>query len=155
MFGLFSDLTINLLSRTSSISEDFKFFFKKKKRNQNLKYIQNLNKTLIYNPMSFFINNGNNVFSTETVDPVKLERASIQFDVLNVQFNGILDQCYTKCIDRQQYNEGDLTKGENMCIGRCVTKFLTVNKYIGEYMRDKHYYEFTPKNILKHYDSCM
>ncbi|GMM41228.1 Mitochondrial import inner membrane translocase subunit HuTIM12 [Hanseniaspora uvarum DSM 2768] len=105
--------------------------------------------------MSFFINNGQNVFSSETIDPVKLERANIQFDVLNVQFNSILDECYNKCINREQYNEADLTKGENVCINRCVSKFLTVNKFIGEFMRDKYYYQFTPKNILKHYDTCI
>ncbi|CAI8508462.1 hypothetical protein ACO0OL_000559 [Hanseniaspora opuntiae] len=105
--------------------------------------------------MSFFINNGQSLYSTETIDPAKIERASIQFDVMNVQFNSILDECYNKCINREQYNEGDLTKGENVCISRCVAKFMTVNKYIGAYMRDKYYYQFTPKNILKHYDDCI
>lgn len=39
--------------------------------------------------------------------------------------------CHTKCIS-PRYAEGDLNKGESVCIDRCVSKFFEVNKKVGE-----------------------
>ena len=39
--------------------------------------------------------------------------------------------CYAKCIS-QRFAEGDLNKGENVCIDRCVSKYNEVQKKIGE-----------------------
>ena len=39
--------------------------------------------------------------------------------------------CYEKCITPKYY-EGDLNKGESVCIDRCVAKYLDVNVRIGE-----------------------
>lgn len=39
--------------------------------------------------------------------------------------------CYAKCIS-QRFTEGDLNKGENVCIDRCVSKYNEVQKKIGE-----------------------
>ena len=39
--------------------------------------------------------------------------------------------CYSKCIS-QRFTEGDLNKGENVCIDRCVSKYNDVQKKIGE-----------------------
>ena len=39
--------------------------------------------------------------------------------------------CHTKCISAR-YAEGDLNKGESVCIDRCVAKFFEVNKKVGE-----------------------
>lgn len=39
--------------------------------------------------------------------------------------------CHTKCIS-PRYAEGDLNKGESVCIDRCVGKFFEVNKKVGE-----------------------
>lgn len=100
--------------------------------------------------MSFFINNANGV--QYNVDPRKIEMATTQFEAMNITFNGMLDTCYNKCIEREQYNEGDVSKGEGNCIKRCVSKYVYTNKYIGGYLQGKYYYTFTPKSILKHYD---
>ena len=42
--------------------------------------------------------------------------------------------CHAKCISTR-YAEGDLNKGESVCIDRCVAKFFEVNKKVGEKMR--------------------
>ncbi|KAI6133327.1 Tim10/DDP family zinc finger-domain-containing protein [Pisolithus croceorrhizus] len=42
--------------------------------------------------------------------------------------------CHSKCIS-PRYAEGDLNKGESVCIDRCVAKFFEVNKRVGEKMQ--------------------
>lgn len=42
--------------------------------------------------------------------------------------------CHAKCISTR-YAEGDLNKGESVCIDRCVAKFFEVNKKVGEKMQ--------------------
>ena len=37
----------------------------------------------------------------------------------------MMDQCFKKCVNN--YNEADLTKGESVCIERCVFKYLDVH----------------------------
>jgi mitochondrial import inner membrane translocase subunit TIM10 len=39
--------------------------------------------------------------------------------------------CHAKCISTR-YTEGDLNKGESVCIDRCVAKFFEANKKVGE-----------------------
>ena len=39
--------------------------------------------------------------------------------------------CHAKCIGTR-YTEGDLNKGESVCIDRCVAKFFEANKKVGE-----------------------
>ena len=43
--------------------------------------------------------------------------------------NKLVSSCHAKCIDpdhRQRYAEGDLLKGEGVCIDRCTAKFFEV-----------------------------
>lgn len=49
---------------------------------------------------------------------------------LKLVINRNCRSCHTKCISR--YAEGDLNKGESVCIDRCVAKFFEVNKKVGE-----------------------
>ncbi|KAJ3528635.1 hypothetical protein NM688_g7971 [Phlebia brevispora] len=42
-----------------------------------------------------------------------------------------LSSCHAKCINTR-YADGDLSKGESVCIDRCVAKFFEVNKKVGE-----------------------
>ena len=39
--------------------------------------------------------------------------------------------CHTKCIP-PKYHEGELTKGEAICLDRCVAKFMEVHDRIGK-----------------------
>ena len=39
--------------------------------------------------------------------------------------------CHAKCVNTR-YTEGELTKGESVCIDRCVAKFFEANKKVGE-----------------------
>ncbi|EGF76971.1 hypothetical protein BATDEDRAFT_7582, partial [Batrachochytrium dendrobatidis JAM81] len=43
--------------------------------------------------------------------------------------NRALKNCHPKCIN-SEYHDGELHKGESVCVDRCVSKFLSVNIFI-------------------------
>lgn len=53
--------------------------------------------------------------------------------------NRLVTSCHTKCIQpnpqNHRYAEGELLKGEAVCIDRCTAKFFEVNKKVGERMQ--------------------
>lgn len=53
--------------------------------------------------------------------------------------NRLVTSCHQKCIQpnpqNHRYAEGDLLKGEAVCIDRCSAKFFEVNKVVGERMQ--------------------
>ena len=53
--------------------------------------------------------------------------------------NRLVNSCYAKCIqpnpNSHRFVEGDLLKGEAVCIDRCSAKFFEVNKVVGERMQ--------------------
>jgi len=46
----------------------------------------------------------------------------------------LAQSCTKKCLPKD-YREGDLNKGESVCIDRCVGKYMEVNIKIGEKMQ--------------------
>jgi len=53
--------------------------------------------------------------------------ASLTFSKLTNSYRS----CHSKCIS-QRYIDGELNKGESVCIDRCVSKFNEVQKKVGE-----------------------
>jgi import inner membrane translocase subunit TIM10 len=47
--------------------------------------------------------------------------------------HSILGNCRNKCIPRK-YHEPDLSKGEMVCIDRCVAKYISIQKMLGKKM---------------------
>lgn len=43
--------------------------------------------------------------------------------------------CQDKCIPRK-YHDGDLHKGEQKCIDRCVAKYISIQTMVGHEMID-------------------
>ncbi|KAG2345227.1 hypothetical protein BDR05DRAFT_864263, partial [Suillus weaverae] len=68
------------------------------------------------------------------VNHERVEMAINEIDMVSDVFNRIVSSCHTKCIS-PRYAEGDLNKGESVCIDRCVAKFFEVNKKVGEKMQ--------------------
>lgn len=66
-----------------------------------------------------------------SVNPERVEMAMQELDMITDVFNKLVTSCHTKCIS-PRYAEGDLNKGESVCIDRCVAKFFEVNKKVGE-----------------------
>lgn len=44
--------------------------------------------------------------------------------------------CHAKCINKSYY-EAELSKGESVCIDRCVSKYFATNTKIGEKLQQK------------------
>ncbi|EIN13584.1 hypothetical protein PUNSTDRAFT_57454 [Punctularia strigosozonata HHB-11173 SS5] len=65
------------------------------------------------------------------ISPEKMEMAVQELEMVTDIFNRIVTSCHAKCIS-PRYAEGDLNKGESVCIDRCVAKYFEVNKKVGE-----------------------
>lgn len=91
---------------------------------------------------------------TGSVDPVKMEMAVAELDMITdvlyvftlsvpeialTNSNRLVTSCHQKCIQpnpqSHRYAEGELLKGEAVCIDRCTAKFFEVNKVVGERMQ--------------------
>ncbi|CAO1631201.1 unnamed protein product [Sympodiomycopsis kandeliae] len=65
----------------------------------------------------------------------QVEAATAELDMITEIFNNLVSSCHSKCISTR-YLEGDLNKGESVCIDRCVGKFFAVNQKVSDKMRD-------------------
>lgn len=48
--------------------------------------------------------------------------------------DSLTESCSKKCIPAE-YREGELNKGESVCLDRCVSKFFDVNMKVSEKMQ--------------------
>ncbi|KAF2170160.1 hypothetical protein M409DRAFT_19766 [Zasmidium cellare ATCC 36951] len=64
----------------------------------------------------------------------KIAAAEAEIEMVSNMFNQLVDTCTKKCI-QPQYREGDLNKGESVCLDRCVAKFFEVNIKVSEKMQ--------------------
>ncbi|RKO97633.1 hypothetical protein CXG81DRAFT_15432, partial [Caulochytrium protostelioides] len=51
-------------------------------------------------------------------------------EMVTTLFNNIVDSCHRKCIPTA-YFDGELNKGESVCIDRCVAKYFEINTKVG------------------------
>ncbi|KAH9947651.1 Tim10/DDP family zinc finger-domain-containing protein [Amylocystis lapponica] len=84
--------------------------------------------------MSFLGRSGGSPASG-SVNPERVEMAMQELDMITDVFNRLVSSCHAKCISTR-YAEGDLNKGESVCIDRCVGKFFEVNKRVGEKLQN-------------------
>ncbi|KAM0719857.1 hypothetical protein Q7P37_003992 [Cladosporium fusiforme] len=64
----------------------------------------------------------------------KIAAAEAEIEMVSGMFNQLVDTCTKKCIP-PQYREGELNKGESVCLDRCVSKFFEVNVKVSEKMQ--------------------
>ena len=66
------------------------------------------------------------------IDNLKLQSLSdLEIDMMSDLYRRLTSSCRKKCIP-PKYREPDLTKGESVCIDRCVAKFIDLHKRIGK-----------------------
>lgn len=66
------------------------------------------------------------------LDPSKLQLvAELEIEMMSDMYNKMTTSCHKKCIP-PKYREADLSKGESVCIDRCVAKYLDVHEKIGK-----------------------
>ncbi|EEB05664.1 Tim9-Tim10 complex subunit Tim10 [Schizosaccharomyces japonicus yFS275] len=82
--------------------------------------------------MSFFGMGNNN----QAVNPQNIAMAEQEVEMMSDIFNRIVRSCQEKCINNK-YHEADLTKGESVCIDRCVAKYFEVNQKLSEHMQKR------------------
>ncbi|CAG8892037.1 unnamed protein product [Penicillium nalgiovense] len=64
----------------------------------------------------------------------KIAAAETEVEMISDMFNRLTESCTKKCIPAD-YREGDLNKGESVCLDRCVSKFFDVNIKVSEKMQ--------------------
>lgn len=74
--------------------------------------------------------------NSQEVDPARLQMAELEMESLTELFQSLTNTCRRKCVPRE-YGEGELNKGEMVCIDRCVNKYFSANLKIGQIFRDK------------------
>eukprot|EP00118_Oscarella_pearsei_P026740 m.310372 g.310372 ORF g.310372 m.310372 type:complete len:98 (+) comp51224_c0_seq1:21-314(+) len=67
--------------------------------------------------------------------------ADMEIEVMTDMYNKLTSACHRKCINTK-YKEGELTKGEAVCLDRCVAKYLDIHDRVGKklttmYMQDE------------------
>ncbi|KAM3584013.1 hypothetical protein VKS41_003982 [Umbelopsis sp. WA50703] len=72
-------------------------------------------------------------YSQQYVNPQNLETAEQEIEMFMDLYNRILANCRNKCIP-PKYHEPDLSKGEMVCIDRCVAKYISIQKMLGKKM---------------------
>lgn len=55
----------------------------------------------------------------------------LEMEMMVDMYNRMTQACQKKCI-QAKYKEPDLSKGESVCIDRCVAKYLEVHDRIGK-----------------------
>ncbi|KAG0236963.1 protein transporter tim10 [Actinomortierella wolfii] len=78
--------------------------------------------------MSFM--GGWNAAANQTINMQNMAMVEQEIEMATDLFNRLVSSCHKKCIPTT-YLEGDLNKGEAVCIDRCVAKYFEVNKSIG------------------------
>ncbi|KAJ5893387.1 Tim10/DDP family zinc finger-domain-containing protein [Penicillium taxi] len=64
----------------------------------------------------------------------KIAAAETEVEMIADMFTRLTESCNKKCIPAD-YREGDLNKGESVCLDRCVSKFFDVNIKVSEKMQ--------------------
>ncbi|CAN8000485.1 hypothetical protein HPB47_020103 [Ixodes persulcatus] len=66
------------------------------------------------------------------LDPSKLQLvADLEIEMMSDMYNRMTAACQKKCIPTK-YKEPDLSKGESVCLDRCVAKYLDIHERIGK-----------------------
>lgn len=69
--------------------------------------------------------------SSQTVNPQAVAQAEGELEMIMDLFQKLGNACHSKCINKS-YHEAELSKGESVCIDRCVSKYFGTNAKIGE-----------------------
>ncbi|KAI0998839.1 hypothetical protein K3495_g9359 [Podosphaera aphanis] len=66
----------------------------------------------------------------------KIAAAEQEMDMVTDMFNKLQQACMKKCVPRD-YREGELNKGESVCIDRCAAKFFDVQLKVSELLQSE------------------
>ncbi|XP_029950042.1 mitochondrial import inner membrane translocase subunit Tim10 [Salarias fasciatus] len=66
------------------------------------------------------------------MDPMKAQQlaAELEVEMMADMYNRMTNGCHRKCVP-PHYKEAELTKGESVCLDRCVAKYLDLHERLG------------------------
>ncbi|XP_028311557.1 mitochondrial import inner membrane translocase subunit Tim10 [Gouania willdenowi] len=56
--------------------------------------------------------------------------AELEMEMMSDMYNRMTNACHKKCVP-PHYKEAELTKGESVCLDRCVAKYLDLHERLG------------------------
>lgn len=62
--------------------------------------------------------------------------ADLEIEMMADMYNRMTTSCQKKCIPNT-YKEGDLSKGEAVCLDRCVAKYIEIHESMGKRLTEK------------------
>lgn len=66
------------------------------------------------------------------IDPAKMQMVNeLELEMMSDMYSRMTLACHKKCI-ASSYREPELTKGESVCLDRCVAKYLEIHERIGK-----------------------
>eukprot|EP01147_Barroeca_monosierra_P004899 gene4899-6902_t len=68
-------------------------------------------------------------------NPLDAIASEVELEAITDLFQKLISSCQKKCI-ATTYKDDQLSKGEIVCIDRCVAKFLEVHEMVGKKMND-------------------
>ncbi|KAI0034916.1 Tim10/DDP family zinc finger-domain-containing protein [Vararia minispora EC-137] len=61
----------------------------------------------------------------------RIEAAMHEMEMITDVFNRMVSSCHAKCVNTR-YADAELSKGESVCVDRCIGKYFEANKLVGE-----------------------
>ncbi|KAG8454654.1 hypothetical protein GDO86_001031 [Hymenochirus boettgeri] len=67
------------------------------------------------------------------MDPQKAQQlaAELEVEMMSDMYNRMTTACHKKCVP-PHYKDPELSKGENICLDRCVAKYLDIHEHLGK-----------------------
>lgn len=57
--------------------------------------------------------------------------AELEVEMMTDMYSRLTNACQKKCIS-SKYKEAELSKGESVCLDRCVAKYLEIHERVGK-----------------------
>lgn len=58
-------------------------------------------------------------------------------EMMDVTYMSLLDRCKAKCLEHETFADGELNKGQSVCLDRCVSKFFAVFAAVNEQLMER------------------
>ncbi|KAM8924103.1 mitochondrial import inner membrane translocase subunit Tim10 [Pelodytes ibericus] len=67
------------------------------------------------------------------MDPLRAQQlaAELEVEMMADMYNRMTGACHKKCVP-PHYKEPELSKGESVCLDRCVSKYLDIHERMGK-----------------------
>ncbi|XP_003215014.2 mitochondrial import inner membrane translocase subunit Tim10 [Anolis carolinensis] len=71
--------------------------------------------------------------SGSAMDPLRAQQlaAELEVEMMADMYNRMTNACHRKCVP-PHYKEAELSKGESVCLDRCVSKYLDIHERMGK-----------------------